>query len=310
MPQVYTVLGPISPDSLGITAMHEHLLFGMPGWQYLDQQWSDHAVAFEKIKVALLEFKRLGGQTVVDCGGMATGRDLDFYQALSRTTGVNIVAGTGFREETVIPGRLIPESGDLNSIARPFIRELTEGMVTGLMRKTGIRAGIITAGNSDGRVTRGEENFYRAAARAARQTGAAVTTHGPTMALRQLEILTAEGLDPGRIIIGDCDGCPDTDRDREIARRGAYVAYSRAAYGSPEKDARSLQALKAMVEGGFTRQVLISCDSIGYGLRYPEPPRPLSYLLSALVPALRREGLDAATISTILVDNPKRVLAF
>jgi len=30
---VNTVLGPCSPEDLGTTLMHEHLLIGWPGWQ-------------------------------------------------------------------------------------------------------------------------------------------------------------------------------------------------------------------------------------------------------------------------------------
>ena len=33
---VNTALGPISPDKLGTTLMHEHFAFGYPGW-YADE---------------------------------------------------------------------------------------------------------------------------------------------------------------------------------------------------------------------------------------------------------------------------------
>lgn len=310
MSQVFTVLGPISPESLGITAIHEHLQFGMPGWEHASQEYFNRAIAFEKIKNALLDFQRRGGQTIVDCTNWSMGRDIEFYQTLSRSTGVNIIACTGFREERVIPGNLVELSEDVDFIAGLFIRELTEGMVTGFMRKTPVRAGIIKVGNSEDRITALEESFYRAAARAAQQTGAAITTHGSAMALRQLELLVGEGLDASRIIVGHCDESPDIERDKEMARKGAYVAYDRAAYDSTRRDKRRVELVKAMVDAGFATQVLISCDAIGYGHLYPEPGRSFSYLLSGLVPLLRHAGLSEETVSTILAENPKRVLAF
>ena len=34
MGQVNTVLGPIHPRQLGMTSLHEHILFSTPGWEY------------------------------------------------------------------------------------------------------------------------------------------------------------------------------------------------------------------------------------------------------------------------------------
>ncbi len=34
MAQVNTVLGPIHPKQLGMTSLHEHILFSTPGWEY------------------------------------------------------------------------------------------------------------------------------------------------------------------------------------------------------------------------------------------------------------------------------------
>jgi hypothetical protein len=33
MNMVNTVLGPVKPEDLGITLMHEHILYGYPGWE-------------------------------------------------------------------------------------------------------------------------------------------------------------------------------------------------------------------------------------------------------------------------------------
>ena len=95
MSQINTVSGPISPEGLGITAMHEHIQFGMPGWDKDPWVEYDRAVEFEKIKNDLVDFKEAGGTALVDCSGMTLGRDVEFYRNLSRVSGVHIVACTG-----------------------------------------------------------------------------------------------------------------------------------------------------------------------------------------------------------------------
>ena len=48
MKKVYTVLGPIHPDELGLTAMHEHIFWGPPGWEYDPHWWFSKTAAYEK----------------------------------------------------------------------------------------------------------------------------------------------------------------------------------------------------------------------------------------------------------------------
>src|SRR5438128_6944761 len=93
MAQVNTVLGPIHPKQLGMTSLHEHILFSTPGWEYSPEarQHFDAPRVFEKIYNDLLDFKAVGGVTVVDVSGIGIGRDIEFYVCLSRYTQVNIV---------------------------------------------------------------------------------------------------------------------------------------------------------------------------------------------------------------------------
>lgn len=314
MPQVYTVLGPIAPEGLGITAMHEHIVYGMHGWEHAPEVHFDHSSVFEKIRKDLLDFKSLGGQTIVDCSGVANGRDIEFYQALSRATGINIVASTGFGAQPNIPGHFVStsySSKEADYISNVFLQELTQGMVTGFMKKTSVKAGLIQVGNGQSRITETEEKFYRAAARAAKQTGCSVMAHGPPMAHKQVEIMMAEGLAPNRIIIGQCDRYPNLERDKEIARRDAYIAYDNAAYNeSPGPGKRRIDSIKAMVDAGLQDQVIISVDAIGYALGFRQPKRTYGYLLGEFLAELHCAGIEKKIIKTFLVDNPRRVLPF
>ena len=314
MAQVQTVLGPISPEELGITAMHEHVVYGMPGWEYAPEVNFDHASAFEKIKKDLLDFKSAGGKTIVDCSGVANGRDIEFYQALSRTTGVNIVASTGFGAEPGIPGHFASTSYSTKAVdyvVEVFLQELNQGMISGFMKKTNVRAGIICVGNRDNKITATEEKFFRAAARTAIRTSCAVMTQGPQMARKQIDLMTEEGLKPDRIVIGQCDRFPDIERDKDLAKKGAYIAYDSAAYDeSPEPGKQLIESIKAMVDAGLQKRVIISVDAIGHALGFPQPERTYSYLLGEFLNSLRHAGIEEKTINTFLVETPRNVLAF
>ncbi|MFQ5879996.1 MAG: phosphotriesterase [Dehalococcoidia bacterium] len=331
MAKVNTVLGPIGPDELGTTSVHEHIMFGQPGWEHDPQELFDRPTVFEKINRDLLDLKDAGGQTLVDCSGITMGRDVEFYQALSRSSGVHIVACTGFWAERGIPGHFnivrrsatgdVPDPRFTKSIdffEELFVNEITQGMMLRGMRRSEAKAGVIKVGNSFEQMTPVEETTYRAAARAAKRMGVAVITHGASQARRQVEVLLSEGLDPGRIVISHSDDARsiDLERDKEIARRGAYVAYdhvgcegwSPAGYHMP--DERRIPLVTAMVEAGLAERLVLSCDTNGHALGWRQPPHTYGHLLRRFVPRLRQAGISEETVHTILVENPKRLLPF
>ena len=49
MAEIPTVTGPFSPDQLGITLLHEYLLYGLHGWQYAPEVEYDRAAVYEQI---------------------------------------------------------------------------------------------------------------------------------------------------------------------------------------------------------------------------------------------------------------------
>lgn len=314
MAKVCTVLGPIAPEDLGITAIHEHIVYGMPGWEYAPEVKLDRSAAFEKVAKDLLEFKALGGRTIVDCSGAANGRDVDFYQALSRTTGMNIVASTGFGAEPGIPGHFVSTSYSAKAadyVADMFLQELEHGMIAGFMKRATVTAAVINVANQENQITQTEEKFYRAAARAAKRTGCAVMTHGARMALQQIGIMTEEGLDPARIVVGQCDLFPDRKRDLEVVRKGAYVAYDHIAQcRSMDDEKQAIDSIKALLDAGQEDKVLLSCCAISYPLGCPQTKQSFGYLVGKFSQELRRAGIQSKTVKTLLVENPRRVLAY
>jgi phosphotriesterase-related protein len=317
MARIQTVAGPVAPETLGVTLMHEHLLFGFPGW-HLDPTASfDREAAFSKVRAELAELKQAGVDLIVDVTPIASGRDVDFLVRASAAAGIRLVACTGFWSERGMPAHFWEKS--VEELEGLFTQELTKGMWT-----TTVPAGIIKVGTKGEHMTPLEHGLFQAAARASKRTGAAVTTHvssnlpspvGVISGREQLKVLLEEeGVNPSRVVIGHCDAVRFPDYHLEIAKAGAYVAFDHvcdeegAAYSLPNE--LRLRWVLAMLEAGYERQVILSTDRImqplmrGTGQRFTA-----ASLLKKFLPILRGAGVPEETIRTIMVDNPRRVLS-
>lgn len=315
MPYVQTITGPIHPEQMGITAMHEHLLWGPYGWEFDPEWFLSVPKVVEKCLLDLLDFRALGGLTFVDVSGIGLGRDVELYRMLASYSGVYVVACTGFWAQRGVPPYF--QVKDIDYHEELYVREITQGM-----GGTNARAGIIKVGHFRGQITPWEEMHFRAAARAARKTGAAVTTHGVERAEDHLAILLSERLDPERIIIGHLDSfhAAEIERDKRLARKGVWVAYDHATTyttWSPmfyaTSDEWRADQVKIMVDAGFANQIIISADvnsvSLGWQRSAPAVGKTVvGDLLRLFVPKLRRVLLDEELIHRFLIDNPRRAL--
>ena len=305
---VNTVLGPLSPDQLGTTAMHEHLQWGPAGWQIDARWWFDPQRRFDVCRAKLAEFAARGGSALVDLSGVGFGRDIPLYTALSRATGVHIIACTGFwAGEGIEPYFLRQDRGYLQDL---FTMEVTQGI-----GGSGVRAGIIKVGNAHTGFTPFEEELYRAAASVSRALGVAITTHGSSRARDQARILLDAGVDPSRVVIGHLDAkyALDFDRDKELAAQGFYIGYDHVGM-EPWSD-RPYALLdeeragfcRDLIDAGYADHLIVSCDASAWGLGRPTPLNRVGHLLR-FVDTLRRHGLDEPTLNRVFVDNPRRVL--
>jgi phosphotriesterase-related protein len=257
---VITVLGPIEPDEVGLTMMHEHVFVDTRDTTFLPpQEASLRHYEFEKVDISFLwllrrrpfslcrdnvvlsdeataireleHFTREGGTTLVDCTMPGMGRDPRATARVARATGLNIVQGTGAYVELAHPGWVENESVD--ELAARFASEVTDGI-----DDTGVRAGIIgeigTSGVARGSRTKAgdftpaEEKVLRAAGRASVATGAAVSVHLDPRgqgAFAVCDVLVEEGVSPDRIVMCHMDAHPDLEYHLAIGERGVYVEY-------------------------------------------------------------------------------------
>jgi phosphotriesterase-related protein len=283
---VNTVLGPIAAGDLGVVSVHERLLSVFPGAQYAYDLVIDRAEIFEVLAEKLAVFQTAGGGTIVDTTGMFHGRDLTLLEALSRTTGVHIVASTGMGPEGLLGGYfLTPQSNPptpwpAEKFADLFAKEVAEGMVVPRLERRGA-AGIVATAVTTAGMTGVDESLCRGAARAALATGVPVSIRFGSDAIHDLEVVLDEGLAADRVVVGGLDrtDAAATDSALEVARRGAYAALDH-----------------------------VGSAAIGYAVGEPANELPYDHVLTTFVALLAERGVSEDDVRRVLVDNPRDLL--
>ncbi|GAA5144807.1 phosphotriesterase [Microbacterium pseudoresistens] len=312
---VNTVLGAVPAEALGVTAMHEHISFGQPGWELNSRSWRPAHEVIALAEQMIGDFHGLGGRTYVELTGIGFGRDISRFRVIAKSTGVNFVACTGFWTGQGV--RPFFRDKPVEYLADLFIKEITEGI-----DGTDAKAGIIKVGVQPYGLTELDERIYRAAGRAAAATGVPVVTHLAVDADRQLDLLESEGLAPERVILGHIDVSYDLDRARDIrvVTRGAYVGIDLIGYDSEKADAEHpapawarprrgrLLQLVDLIQEGWADRLIISADANCAPLGWVSLPHSVAELLDSFVPEVRGEGIDEDLITQMLVRNPAALL--
>jgi phosphotriesterase-related protein len=339
MTAVMTVLGPIAPEAMGVTLMHEHLLLDATPWFRPSETASGRAIAHRQVSIEILgalhndpfmnrdncelfeeeaaieevrRFRLAGGETVVDPTCRGIGRDPRALQRISRATGLHVVMGAGYYLEPAHPP--IVREMSLEAIAEEIERDVVEGV-------DGVRAGIIGEIGISKDFTAEEEKVLRAAARAQQATGVPLEVHLPGWERhggRVLDVVAEEGGDLRKTVL--CHMNPsgeDFAYQAALADRGAWLEYDmvgmdyfyadqQAQSPSDEENARALRRLS---DAGLLGSVLLSQDVfikiqlVRYG------GTGYAHILEHFVPRLRRHGFTDEDIHMLLVDNPRRVFA-
>lgn len=319
MTKVNTVLGPISPDQMGTTLMHEHLLWAKNGWSFdpfaKKYEFGELVDACAK---ALADAKDHGVKTILNPSPIDNGRDVDLQKAVSEKTGLNMICATGiFNEKRGLSAYLKFRSQFTDIVSElydTYMHEITVGI-----GKTGVKAGVIKVATGAGTISPYEEKVLKAAAKAQKDTGVPITTHTTdgTMGVEQADLLISEGADPRKIIIGHMDLSSNIDYQMSVLDKGVYIGFDGwgVEYYQPDK------MRKAMIVGllslGFADRIVLSQDckavTMGRPLEFPKQIQSLianwsfSHILKNIVPQLNQVGISDDLINQMLVGNPKNI---
>ena len=339
--KILTVTGPIDPAQLGSTLMHEHIFidFQNPVTRAAISRATDlhlhlspvtldtlHDVRYRGIPnrdnlyldglresiAEVMEFKQRGGGAIVDVSSIGLGRDPNALVQVAYATGLQVVMGAGWYQKQFHPADMDRRS--VEQLTEIIVRDVTVGA-----EGTNVRSGIIGEVGVDGDpLTENEIKSIRAAARASRMTGAAVTFHRGGVGeekFRVLDAMAAEGADLRRVVMGHSNNISiDLPFMKRLLDRGVFIQFDtlgrpRTALGGVD-DFKVARGIADLVKAGYADRITLShdvCNKIhqkaygGFGF---------SYISDHFIPVLRDLGVGDADIHKMMVENPRRVLTF
>lgn len=301
-PLIQTVRGPIAPDQLGVTLIHEHLLVDFIGADQVSPDRYDPDDVFRVALPHLHRLRELGGQSLAECTPMYLGRDPALLARLSEASGLHLLTNTGQYKEPFLPAATFTLSA--SELAAQWIAEARQGI-----GETGIRPAFIKIAVNEGdRLSPIQEKVVRAAARTSRATGLPIAAHTGTGPVEHcLEVLAEEEVTAEAFIWVHAQAETKAARHVAVAQRGAWVEFDGIA---PDSIESHLRFTCHLLEQGYGDRILLSHDAGWYHVGEPGGGdfRGFDTLFTAFLPALRAAGVDAATERQLLVENPCRAL--
>jgi phosphotriesterase-related protein len=317
MSQVNTVLGPVAGAHLGSTLMHEHIFVLSPEIEKPAEEW-DELSQQDRAVAKLRELKQRGIDTLVDLTVIGLGRYIPRVAAIAaQVPEINVVVATGVYTYNDVPmyfhfrGPGTVLGGD-EPMVDLFVREIEHGIAD-----TGVRAGILKCATDRPGMTQGVERVLRAVAQAHRTTGVPITTHTPTppepWGLEQQRIFKEEGVDLSRVVIGHSGGTVNTDYHLALIENGSFLGFDHFGIPGISLEAR-VDSVATLCARGYAERIVLSHDAMCFVDWFPQSIMGLSdtwrwtYISDEVLPAMRARGVSEADLTTMLVDNPRRIL--
>jgi len=326
---IRTVLKDYAPDDLasGATLFHEHLSLApdfMPRWMAQaratreasgtpaaagratappQQQPQPEGIFFmQDVEFMTNEMKLAkseGVACIVDAGHPDMGRDIGFLRKVSQNSGLPIVAGAGFYTQPFYPKEISTWSE--TQVFEAIVKQ-AETEPVGALGEIG----------SWDYITADERKVFRAVGRAHVATNLPIFTHTGIpgkSALEQLDILEDAGVRPERIAIGHLGNLndPKVEVHKAICKRGAFIGFDRQ--GGPG-DAQQVPMVMALIEAGYAGNLLFSADLSSRAQTHGTGGAGYAKTLTVFVPKIKAAGASDEVLHGIMVDNPRRFLAF
>ena len=341
-----TVLGQIPINQLGITLMHEHLLLDLECYfdepdtasekKFIDAplefnllgkygaRWSYNreGLHLHDIELAIneaKEFKFAGGSTIVDTTNIGIGRDPSGLAKIATSTGLNIIMGSGYYVPMSHPPDINEKTAD--QITDEIVKDITIGV-----NDTNIKSGIIGEIGNFFPMDSVQKTILIGAAQASMETGAPISIHPGNDDRSPYEIvklLNKEGVPESKIIIGHLSiAFEKRALLKDLAETGCFLEYDH--FGSFEdssseyrgisdlikNDTSQIEIIEFLFANGFGDQVLIAHD-VCYKPHYKQyGGKGFDYIITGIIPRLRKHGFSNKDINTMLVDNPSKAVAF
>ena len=316
--QVNTARGAINSTDLGVTLMHEHVfVMTTEVTQNYPEAWGNDAKREADAVVRLNELKARGVDTIVDLTVIGLGRYIPRIARIAAATDLHIVVATGIYTYNNVPMffSYVGPGTDYDgpeTMTAMFVRDIEDGIAD-----TGIKAAILKCATDKQGVTPGVERVLRAVAQAHRQTGVPISTHTHANSRRGLEqqrIFLEEGVDLTRVIIGHSGDTTNIDYLEELIANGSYIGMDRFGVDVILSFEDRVNTVARMCERGHADKMVLSHDANCFFDALPEAMIPVAvpnwhylHIHNDVLPALKARGVTDDQITTMLVDNPRKI---
>jgi phosphotriesterase-related protein len=301
-----SVRGALDGAAVGTTLVHEHVLVDFGGARVASRARYDAEEVFRTALPQLLELRRRGCQTLVECTPAYLGRDPVLLRRLAEASGLEILTNTGYygaARDVAVPQHAYQETAE--QLAARWTAEAERGI-----EGSGIRPGFVKSGVDAGPLSAIDRKLVDAAALTHLATGLTLAIHtgDGRAALEVLDVLKQRGVAPAAYVWVHAQNEADRATRAWAAQQGAWVELDGV---SPASLDGHVEAVLDLARRDRLDRVLVSQDAGWYHVGEPGGGtyRPHTFLFDAFLPALRRAGLGASEVERLLVRNPAEAFA-
>lgn len=338
---VRTVLGDVPASSIGRTLIHEHLVASLAAYWVpdfvpdlamrrvsLETLHGVRAHAFsvrdnlvlDDLDNAVREMDALrlaGGSTVVEVTSLGIGRDVRALAAISRRSGINVVAGCGYYIGLTHPVGLADRTE--GSLAAEMRAEIVDGI-----GGTGIRAGVLgELGVGSYPMIPAERKVLRAAVRVQRETGAGMIVHpapgAPESVFEIIGVLSRAGARMDKVVISHLEERFRDDwrtyrRAASAGVRFGFDTFGREIYYDGRRkqhpsDTQRIDIVRHLLDMGLGDRIALAQDVCLKHELAAFGGQGYAHVLTNIAPRMRDAGIPEEAIERMFVATPAAILA-
>ncbi len=299
--QIITIDGAILPQKMGKTLIHEHLLVDFIGADKISPERWNREEVLKTVLPYLLEVKKQGVKTLLDCTPAFLGRDVHLLQLASQKSGLQILTNTGYYgavDNKYLPKWAFTETAE--QLADRWTTEFEKGI-----DGTDVRPGFIKIGVNPGPLSELHRKLVRAAGLTHLRTGLTICSHtGPALAaFEEIEELQRTGVHPSAFVWVHAQGESNKNLYTKAAQMGAWVSLDGMGWGDFENYASWIDLLKS---NRLLHRVLISHDAGWYKPGETNGGNFVGFtaIFEKVLPILRQKGFTQNDFDQLLIRNP------
>lgn len=306
---INTVTGMLEKEKLGVTLMHEHIIWDWEGTgEERRKKYSIENVVNTMLPY-LLDLKNVGCSTLLEATTDGAGRDVKVLRECSKQSGLNIITNVGAWDGGQFHGKLVPQSireMDADAVAYIWKKEFYEGI-----EGSGIKPGFIKLALGDeGYISDFHEKLVRAAARASKKTGLTIQCH--VCSSNSIKVIAGlireEGLSYNKFIWVHADASEDVKLMTELGKEDMWIEID--CFARTKDFSYHIDLLKALLEADLTRKLLISQDAGTFNVgmdNNKDTIHPYDRIFKEFIPLCNKNGIENSIFDIILMENPKNI---